>query len=163
MNLIDFTTDDVLVRYAPLVKKQLLSLKIYKDYDEYYQIGLIALWEAQSKFNPDKGTFATYAIATVRGRLLTLLRKERDFAQKHCLTDEDYIHVQDERVNIPFELEMLKPYLEAMTKREQNWVMEAIVNQKKTSEIASEYAVTMNTVRSWRKGVVKKVKNMPER
>lgn len=64
--------EKIVSNYKPMIKKQLQSLNLYKDYEDYYQVALIALWEAYQKFDPERGIFSTFAIATVRGRLLTM-------------------------------------------------------------------------------------------
>ena len=53
------------------------SLHIYKNHDEFYQIGLIALWEASNQFDETKGAFLSYAYATVKGRILTEIAKQK--------------------------------------------------------------------------------------
>lgn len=37
------------------------SLHIYKNEEEFYQIGLIGLWEAQQRFDEQKGRFFNFA------------------------------------------------------------------------------------------------------
>lgn len=39
-----------------LIKKVIFNLKIYRDIDEYMQVGRIALWQALQKFDETKGT-----------------------------------------------------------------------------------------------------------
>lgn len=160
MNVVEshWTVDEVVERYAPIVRKQLKELQIYKDYDDYYQIGLIALWEAYMRFVPEKGTFATFAMHTVCGRLLTELSKETTYAARHQLTDEGFHYIVDEHKTSMLELEMMEWYIETLSERQQTWLKEAIVQGKTTAEIAKEYSVSVHTVRSWKKATIKKLK-----
>ncbi|WP_216829694.1 sigma-70 family RNA polymerase sigma factor [Alkalihalobacterium elongatum] len=157
------TADEVVEQYAPIVKKQLKQLNVFKDYEDYYQIGLIALWEAYERFDPQKGTFATFAMNTVRGKLLTQLYKEKTYATRHHITEEDFHQITDQNVATPLERELLAPYLEGLTERQQIWVKEAIMVGKATADIARDYKVSVHTVRSWKKGALKVLKTRLKR
>ena len=150
--------EEIIKQYAPIVKKQLKQLNIFKDYEDYYQAGLIALWEAYTRFDPDKGSFPSFAIMTVRGRLLTLLHKEKGFSEKHYISEEGFHQIIDENNEIPLEMELLSAYLEGLTPNQQLWIKEAIINQKTSAEIAEEYEIHPHSVRSWKKGVIKRLK-----
>jgi DNA-directed RNA polymerase len=86
VNIKEKTFEEVLKMYEPAIKKQLVSLRLYKDYDEFYQIGRIALWNAYQNFNPNKGNFSSYAISFIRGRMMTFLSKESKYtlAKRLC-------------------------------------------------------------------------------
>jgi DNA-directed RNA polymerase len=60
---------------------------------------------------------------------------------------------------VPLETELLESYLTNLSDREKTWVQEAILLQKKTAEIASQYNVSSHTVRVWRKTALKKLRN----
>ncbi|KHF38453.1 sigma-70 family RNA polymerase sigma factor [Halalkalibacter okhensis] len=152
--------EEVLKNYEPAIKKQLISLRIYKDHDEFYQIGRLALWDAYRKFNPEKGTFSTYAISYIRGRMLVSLRKERKYSDHHSYAgDEQLEAVVSQHETTPLEIELLEPYLTNLSERERLWVKESIIKQKKTAEIASQFNVSTPTVRSWKKTALTKLRN----
>ena len=75
----EFTFEEQEEQYKPLILKIMNNLHIYRDHESFYQIGLIALWEASSRFDPDKSKFITFAYATIRGRLMEHLTKETRF------------------------------------------------------------------------------------
>ncbi|OIJ14248.1 hypothetical protein BKP35_07035 [Anaerobacillus arseniciselenatis] len=154
----DKSFDEIAKNYEPLIKKQLKLLNIYKDHEEYFQEGLIALWEAYKRFDPEKGKFSSFAIITVRGRLLSLLNKEKKFQDHHTLGESNNPHLVDQSVKVPLELEVVNSYLEGLSNREKLWIQEAILNEKKLSEIAKDHGVSTNTVKSWKKNVVKKLR-----
>ena len=58
-------------KYEYLIYGAMVYLKIYRDKDDFYQIGLGALYEAFLKFDSEKGEFDKYAYATILGRLRT--------------------------------------------------------------------------------------------
>ncbi|MFC0469147.1 hypothetical protein ACFFHM_00825 [Halalkalibacter kiskunsagensis] len=54
MNSKEKSFEEVLTLYQSIIRKQFVALRLYKDYDEFYQIGCIALWNAYQNFNPEK-------------------------------------------------------------------------------------------------------------
>ncbi|MGL4819770.1 MAG: sigma-70 family RNA polymerase sigma factor [Bacilli bacterium] len=62
--------------YERLIWHSIKRLHIYKDHDEFYQIGLIALWRAFRHYDASRGAFTTYAYATIEGHLKMQLRKQ---------------------------------------------------------------------------------------
>ncbi|MCL7749190.1 sigma-70 family RNA polymerase sigma factor [Halalkalibacter alkaliphilus] len=152
--------EEVLKNFQPAIKKQLVMLRIYKDHDEFYQVGCLALWDAYRNFNPEKGNFSTYAISYIRGRMMVALRKESKYSERHSFTGDELLEtVPTNNETVPLESELLEGYLDGLSEREKTWVIESINKQKKTAEIASHYNVSTPTVRSWKKGALKKLRN----
>jgi len=79
--------EDVLISFEPMIKSQMKKLRIYKNHDNFFQLGRIGLWEAYKEYDPARGTFQTLAIIKVRGEMLEQLKKER-------VHDERYTHVE---------------------------------------------------------------------
>lgn len=73
------TFTETVVLYEKMIKNQMKKLCIYREYEEYYQCGLIALWRAYEKYEAEKGSFSAYALVTVRGYLLERLKKSDGF------------------------------------------------------------------------------------
>lgn len=111
--------EEVLVNYEPIIKKQMISLRIYKDFDEFFQLGRIALWEAYMKFDPAKGSFSTYAISTIRGKYMTLLtKKTKDDERQVLIGDERFDFLPSSWEFSPLEQETIEAYMTGLTKRE---------------------------------------------
>lgn len=151
--------EEILYQYEPLIKAQMKKLNLYRQHDDYYQIGAIALWEAYKNFDADKGSFSAYALHTVRGHMLMMLRKEQQFAERHLLYDSlerdlpPFRELIYERNDI---VELLTPYLHYLSPREKLWLYEAIIAGKKLGELASEQGVSTNTAATWRKKALQK-------
>ncbi|MDP4171531.1 MAG: sigma factor, partial [Bacillota bacterium] len=54
-------------QYTPMIHKIMNTLHIFKNKEEFYQLGLIALWEANERFDPQKGSFTTFAYSYIKG------------------------------------------------------------------------------------------------
>ncbi|MBF0623095.1 MAG: FliA/WhiG family RNA polymerase sigma factor [Magnetococcales bacterium] len=75
----DMSRDELIVKYAPVVKYVVsrISMKLPQsvDPDDLYQVGILGLIDAVSKFDPVRGIkFQTYAEFRVRGAILDELR-----------------------------------------------------------------------------------------
>lgn len=135
------------------------SLSLYKEIDQYYQTGLIALWEASRSFNHEAGTaFSTYAYATIRGRLLTQLKKETEFAERHLANENQSILERTTITENPLSTMIIASYCEGLSESQTKWVMAHFIEQKKTSEIAQESGVSKETVKTWRKEALKRMR-----
>jgi DNA-directed RNA polymerase len=159
MNIKANPFDEVLRMYEPAIKKQLVSLRLYKDYDEFYQIGCIALWDAYQQFNPDKGNFSAYAISFIRGRMLTHLSKETRYNERHAYTAEEMMELMPSVGDqLPLEKEMLDTYLWNLTDKEKSWVYQAIFLQRKPSEIQQAFGISRNSIYLLKKNALKKMR-----
>lgn len=157
--------EEVARNYEPLIRNTIKQLRLYKNIEDMHQIGLIALWEAYEKFDPAKGEFPAYAKATVKGRMLTALKKAKVYDERHVFPKpveegEDYFSVIPNSTEaVPLEKETLSLYLHNLSDRQRFWVEESLFLGKKTREIAEEQGVSQHTVRSWKKEAVKKIKH----
>lgn len=55
------TFEELAKQYESMIWKVIHSLHIYKNQEEYFHTGLIALWEANQRFVEGKGSFSGYA------------------------------------------------------------------------------------------------------
>jgi RNA polymerase sigma factor (sigma-70 family) len=158
--------EEILSQYEPLIKGQLKKLNLYRSHDHFYQIGVCALWEAYRKYEGGKGSFPAFALSTVRGHMLMELRKVRTYDERFVLQDQQVS--RDFVIPAPIgdlfrgedPLSELEPYLGQLSARELLWVQEAIVFEKKLGEIATEQNVSKNTVATWRKTALKKLRGV---
>ncbi|MEH7461642.1 sigma-70 family RNA polymerase sigma factor [Bacillus thuringiensis] len=129
--------------YEKMIKNQMKKLCIYRDYEEYYQCGLIALWRAYEKYDEEKGSFPAYALVTVRGYLLEQLKKECRVQDKEVCT-EHYILENiggEEKQRETFE------YMSMLEENEQFVLFEHFYGGKKMREIATELGMTYHQAR----------------
>src|SRR5690606_31300022 len=106
---------EVLEQYEKMIKNQIKSLNIYKNYDEYYQTGLIALWKAWKNYDDSKGKFSAYAYVTVRGSMLEKLRKEAQYEERFPVLDEN---ITDSYLEDFLEKELFESYLITLTEKQ---------------------------------------------
>lgn len=66
--------EGLLESYEPLIKKLIKRYAYAGTYDELFQIGRIALWEACERYTLGKGSFPAYVQSYIKGRLLHEVR-----------------------------------------------------------------------------------------
>ena len=109
-------------QYSKIIHSIIHSLHIYKDHDEFYQIGLIALWNASENFDETKGQFSTYAYSFIKGRMLNHLKKEKKQEDSDStMSEEDWMQIcYEDRL---LEKETLLSYFYHLTDKEKQWVL----------------------------------------
>jgi RNA polymerase sigma factor (sigma-70 family) len=149
--------ESVVKLYEPLVKKFLAKYHLIYDFDEYQQIAWIALWDAYRHYDPKKGPFPAFASATLRGCLLTEIKRRKKYSDLHETTDQIQELSSYESMDEGDQFELMFN-LSHLSRREREWLKAAIFEDQSTKEIASSYHVTQDTVRSWKKSAIKKLK-----
>jgi RNA polymerase sigma factor (sigma-70 family) len=148
-----------------LIHYAMKQLNLYKNQDEYYQEGLIGLWEAYVRFDANRGVaFRTFAWRTVRGKLLTYLRKSKSREDREAtLTDRIIEIVEDPQAEMPLEYESLLQYCEGLTAEQKKWVILHFLECMGPNQIAREEQVSLETVKSWRRYALQKIRRNIER
>jgi RNA polymerase sigma factor (sigma-70 family) len=137
------------------------QLQIYKQHDDYYQEGLIGLWEAYLRFDESRAVaFRTFAWRTIRGKLLTLLRKSKGYDDRQATLTEAIMEItEDLQAEIPLEQEILMGYCEGLTDPQKKWVFLHFFDGKGASQIAADENVSIETVKSWRRYALQKIRS----
>lgn len=151
--------EQLAIQYEPMIHRIMHSLHIYKNKDEFRQLGLIALWKASKRFDPEKGQFPTYAYSFIKGYLQMELTKTTLESERTIYPTEDF---WENTVN-PFpenhiEKETLLFYCHALTPNQKKWFLLTSLENLSVSEIAEKEKVSISAVKSWRKGAREKLK-----
>ena len=80
--------EEVLYQYQPMISSLIRKLNIYRDHEQYRQVGMVALWQAWQRFDSDKGQFTPFAYRSIRGAMLDELKKHSRF-EEHVTQMED--------------------------------------------------------------------------
>lgn len=147
------------IQYEPMIHQIIRRLSIYKNQDEFYQIGLIALWEAYEKFDSKQGEFLNYAYMTVKGRLINELKRHHKREQQ-SMSLESFEQIDRGMLDCYERLqqENLEAYTEHLTENQKRWLLLTFIEQKSLAEIASTYDVSVAAVKSWRKSALQKLR-----
>lgn len=150
--------EETVEKFEPMIYQIMHSLRIYKNQDEFYQIGLIALWEASKRFVKGKGAFSSYAYAMIKGRMLTELAKARKRDERNAYPKDEFWEIQIDQTREPMELATLLSYCDRLTLKQKKWVIMTFYFGMNTSEIAAEEKVSTSAVKKWRNGAMEKLR-----
>ncbi|WP_088052545.1 sigma-70 family RNA polymerase sigma factor [Virgibacillus dakarensis] len=152
------------------------KLNIHDPHHDYFQEGLVAMWNAYETYQPDKGPMATYFNFTIRNRLIDKIRKETRIKQNEQqvllkqipqVRDGNYLRSK-ESTNHPLphlsELPLTDPSLwkeleSRLTENQWKWVYYYIACDMSVKDIAIQENTTVEAVKSWGKQVRKKLCN----
>ncbi|WP_102275807.1 sigma-70 family RNA polymerase sigma factor [Cytobacillus massiliigabonensis] len=148
-------------QYTPMIYKIISSLNIYKNKDEFFQVGLIGLWEAYEQFDENKGNFTSYAYSYIKGRLMTELSRINRHAEKTTPVEEEFWeYIEDGFRFCSMDESILLSYCQAgeLTDNQTKWVVYTFLKELTVMEIAAIEQVSPSAVKSWRKGAKEKLR-----
>jgi RNA polymerase sigma factor (sigma-70 family) len=155
--------DELVVQYQPMIHKIIQSLHIYRNQDEFYQTGLIGLWEASQSYNEGKGRFSNYAYSYMKGKMLTQMNRDNQHQERHVLPEKKFWEcIEDQESSLLLEKETIQTYCEGLTEKEAIWVIATHIDQLTTKEIAEKEKVSLSAVKRWRSGAIRKLKEKVE-
>ena len=141
-----------------MINKIIHSLHIYKDQEEFYQLGLIALWEATRRFDAKKGKLASYAYMYIKGYLLMELKKRRKDEERNLYPNEEFWSIMEDHSSFcPLEEETLRSYCTGLTPNQTKWVLYSAQYCLSACEIAALEKVSVSAVKGWRAGAREKI------
>ena len=150
----------LLHQFEPMIYHVMRKLAIYKNEQEFYQIGCIALWEASLRFQEEKGEFKSYAYAYIMGQMKMKMtnetkQKEKDERLKVDPTQEriskvDFTHL--------FSHSVITSVAPLLKENERKWLVAHCLHGKTPSEIAMDEGVSSSAVKAWRRDAIVKLK-----
>lgn len=157
-------------QHVGIVHGALKKLGVYRshpDYDDYVQQGLLKLVEAYETFPKDLEQaefmyqFTGFAYRKVSWHMLDLLRKQKRKWDREMPWPEDLEKEQPD-TRLSFEqayqdMDLLKEMLPLLTKQEQSYLLDAVINRLSVTEIAEKQGVSRKTVYQWKKRVAEKL------
>ncbi|MFD2637858.1 sigma-70 family RNA polymerase sigma factor [Piscibacillus salipiscarius] len=148
---------EILAEYESMIYHLIHKLNIQDRDGEFYQQGLIALWESYQKFY-GRDSFPKITYITIRSRLIDLIRKKSRLIEHETISE----FFQEEAVNDsnienfdPLFWDMVK---NALTEKQWVYVQKRIIQGRGIKEIAYEEGTTTDAVKGWGKEVKRKLK-----
>ena len=150
--------EQLAAEYSNMIYSIIHSLRIYKNHDEFYQVGLIALWEGSQHYDEQKGVFAPYIYKFIKGKLLTALKKEIKLDDRYdCPENEDGFNLIYE--DTVLEMEDLLSHFHHLTDLQKKWVVSRFYYGLSNRDIAEMENIALRKVRAWGDLAMKKFIN----
>lgn len=143
-------------KYAPMISAIIRKLSIYRDHEEYRQIGKVALWQAWSRYEACKGDFTPFAFKTVHGAMLDSLAREGRYAKLFVLSEGEHfedlvLHVREEK--LPDWLETID-----LKVKERQLIHELFVEDKGIRQLAVLYGISVSGMKKRRERLLDKIR-----
>jgi len=170
-----FTFEEIVAQNKRRIYFQMHRLNLKDPHQEYYQEGLIAIWEAYQKYQPDKGPLSTYFNYIIRHRLTDLIRKQNRTTEKDKLyqnnsepTRHDGNYKQGQGTTtllvqlheIPLEdKKFWQQIKDKLSHNQWKWVRFFIIEGMSIKEISQQESVSEDAVKGWGKEAKKKLRS----
>ncbi|QKY68718.1 sigma-70 family RNA polymerase sigma factor [Lentibacillus sp. CBA3610] len=168
------TFEEIFEQNELRIHYQIHKMHIHDPHQEFFQEGLVALWNAYETYQPDKGPMATYFNYMIRNRLIDRMRRnnrqheiqqQAAHEQRTQLTDGNYHCSADGPRSIAANQSLplndagfWKHIQPQLTDKQWKWVDYAIIQEMPYKTIAQQENTTVEAVKSWGRQVKKKLK-----
>lgn len=131
------------------------KLKIYKEKEEFYQTGCIAMWEACQTFDDTRGNFEMYVYSLVKYTMIREMNIANRFSEANtCVQDEVLIPlIGMTQTDELFEGE----YFEQLSGQEQQMIKYIYADKMPNEEIAQQMNCSMEALKKRRQRTLKKI------
>jgi RNA polymerase sigma factor FliA len=154
--------------------------KYNMDYEDFVQHGLMTLWKCVQKFDNDKANFSTYAVVSIKGSLMSLIRDKGYALKYHYKTTKEekegstpfsldnelledgenfYNVIEDENVNVLDDIEK-RDYLKyqlSQLKESEEEVIKLFLVGLNPREVANIMGVSRQRVQQIRKRALERL------
>ena len=151
--------EHVLAQYEPMISHIIRKLNIYRDHEQYRQVGRIALWQAWERFDTEKGDFTPFAYRSIQGAMLDELKRETRFEERFMPVIDDVIidrlGAEEKR-----EHDGLLEVIGQLEPREKAFIQWSFVEQCSLAECAERAGISVAGVKKRRERMMKRLREM---
>ncbi|KGX86353.1 RNA polymerase sigma factor [Pontibacillus litoralis] len=142
--------EQLVADYHPMIHRTIHRLGIMDPFGEFYQEGLLALWEVAQTYDEEKGKLSPYVYFIIRNRLISFIRSRN---RKQAQTEEIMEKSRDE-ATVEMEIDAFDPFLYAhiqsvLTVNQMKWFNGFILQDLAVKDIARKEGVSINAVKNW--------------
>ncbi len=172
----DISFEEIVEQNKRRIHYHMHALHIRDPHNEYYQEGLVAMWNAYRTYQPDKGPLSTYFNYVIRNRLIDLIRKNNreqvnmlDYIEHYKIAETDGLYNTNGQVKYPIvslpkrtiNTEPLWNQIKnTLTIKQWTWLESFVVKDMSLQEIAEQEEVTVEAVKSWAREARKKIRRL---
>jgi RNA polymerase sigma factor (sigma-70 family) len=154
--------EEVLNQYEPMISASIRTLNIYRDQESFRQTGRVALWQAWTHFDIEKGNFTPFAYRSIRGAMLDKLKRENMIDVNTTQMDnealEELITVAD---SVEFEWsEKVDEAFEQLTAAERELIHWLFIEGLSLSECAIRVSISLPGIKKRRQKMISKLREI---
>lgn len=143
-----------------LIYGAMKRLKIRGNRDEFYQVGLIALWEASKRYDDTVGTFDVYAYSYILNRMKSAMTRENSYQNRYCPVDHEMLEDSRQTVIQPeVMMSLMMPcYLKCLTAKQNEVIVERYVLNHDVKTTANRLGISVDAVKNRTRDALKKMR-----
>lgn len=159
------TLTTLLDQYQGVIYSELKKMHIYpgsQDYDDYFQLACIKLFETYKTCNCDalleenRYRFVNYASQSIRWAFLDQKRRDRHLGDHEEQSDDIVVAVE---TGFEDEIAFIENYhqlMDQLTIKEQRFLYDRFYLNLTMTDIAKKHGVSRKTIHLWRQGLQEK-------
>lgn len=154
--------EQISAQYEPMIHDIMHKLNIYKNTEEFHQLGLITLWQAWKNHDDEKGTFLSYAYSMVKGHMMMELTRQTKQIDRYIYPEADFWEfIEDTSPVSSTELtQELYKKCGMLSENQMKWLHYTLCDGLSVREIAEKERVSLSAVKNWRQGAREKLKKI---
>ena len=153
--------EQIILDHEELIKKAIFKLKIYRDFEEYMQVGRIALWKAAKNFDKTKGEFAMFAYMTVKYAITRELTRSNDVSENEIAVEDEVFSNVEQQPTVQPSLEW--PEWFSNLKEDEQFLLKVLfLENLNLKEVAAKYNLPYEALKKRRQRLFTKIRTMVE-
>jgi RNA polymerase sigma factor (sigma-70 family) len=154
--------EQLAAQYEPMIYDIIRGLNIYKNNEEFHQLGLIALWQAWKNHDEEKGAFLSYAYSTVKGKMMLELTRQTKEIDRYVYPEADFWEIIEDTSSASRSAITQELFNKCgmLSDNQLKWLQYTLCDQLSVRQIAEKERVSLSAVKNWRQGAREKLKNI---
>lgn len=154
--------EDVLAQYEPMISASIRKLNIYRNHESFRQVGRIALWQAWTRFDKEKGNFTPYAYRSIHGAMLDELKRDNRFESNNSQMEDDILEalsIVEDPIPSTWS-DRLDNAFEMLTPAERELIQWLFVEELPLSECAERVSISLAGIKKRRQRMLEKLRGI---
>ncbi|MFE4522379.1 sigma-70 family RNA polymerase sigma factor [Cytobacillus firmus] len=154
--------EQISAQYEPMIHDIMHKLNIYKNTEEFHQLGLITLWQAWKNHDDEKGNLFSYAYGMVKGKMMNELTRQTSQIDRYIYPEEDFWEMIEDTSPAPSPELTQELYKKCgmLSENQMKWLQYTLYDGLSIREIAEKEGVSLSAVKNWRQGAREKLKKI---
>ena len=157
------SAEQVVVQNEYLVKRAILKLNIYQNYEDYMQIGRIALWQCMADYDEKLGEFEMFAYMRIKYALIRALQRNRKVGEHEVTLEQDDLNFHiDQKKHVP--LVSSYPYwFDYLSEEDRKVLILHYFEEKTTEEVAKELGYSYEAMKKRKQRLLIKLRPLVQK